>query len=391
MGSPSESASPTSVSAAEDIAFLKRALELARSKEGLTSPNPMVGAVVARDGRVVGEGAYTYEGLRHAEVLALEQAGPPGRAARGSTVYVNLEPCCHQGRTGPCTEALIRAGVARVVAGMRDPNPLVSGRGFEALRAAGVAVEEGLLVEECRRLNEHFARYVRGGVFVTLKAAMTLDGRIAAPESPDGLPRWITGEEARAYVQQLRHQHDALVTGAGTVQADDPLLTDRSGLPRRRPLLRVVLDTKLRLPPESKLVQSARGDLLVVCGPDTPAERVRAFEQRGIEILCLGGGGRKARPKWPAVLEALRAREITSVLLEAGAGLNASALESGLVDKVVLFYAPKLLGGADGVPLFAGRGFPTLRDAPSVRITDLRRIGDDFVVEGYLRPVYEEE
>ena len=386
---PVFSAAPSSASpSTTDLAFLRRALELAQTGEGLTSPNPMVGAVVVRDGRIRGEGSYTYDGLHHAELLALEQAGD---AARGSTLCVNLEPCCHQGRTGPCTEALIRAGVARVVAGVRDPNPQVCGKGFARLRAAGIAVEEGVLAEQCRRLNEHFARYIRGGVFLTLKGAMTLDGRIAAPEDADKQPGWITGEEARACVQGLRHHHDALVTGVGTVLADDPLLTDRSGLPRRRPLLRVVLDSALRLPPDSKLAQSARGDLLVACSADPPQARARKLERRGVEILRLGSAEQGTRPTWSAVLADLRHREVTSVLLEAGATVNASALESGVVDKVVLFYAPKLLGGQDAVPLFGGLGLRSLRDALPVRITELRRIGDDFLVEGYLRPISDED
>ncbi len=392
MGFPSQPAFsatvPPAAASPTNLAFLRRALELAEACEGLTSPNPMVGAVVVRDGRVCGEGSYTYDGLRHAEVLALKQAGD---AARGSTLYVNLEPCCHQGRTGACTEALIQAGVARVVAGMRDPNPQVCGKGFARLRAAGIAVEEPVLAELCQGLNEHFARYIRGGVFVTLKGAMTLDGRIAAPEAGDKRPGWITGGEARACVQQLRHRHDALVTGVGTVLADDPLLTDRSGRHRRRPLLRVVLDSALRLPPESQLAQSARDDVLVVCATDPPQARARALERRGVEILRLGESGSSARPAWAAVLAALRQREVTSVLLEAGATLNATALESGVADKVMLFYAPKLLGGQDAVSLFGGRGLRSLRDALPVRITELRRIGQDFLVEGYLRSIFDED
>jgi diaminohydroxyphosphoribosylaminopyrimidine deaminase/5-amino-6-(5-phosphoribosylamino)uracil reductase len=338
----------------------------------------MVGAVVVKDERVVGEGFYTWDGLRHAEVLALEQAGD---AARGATLYVNLEPCCHQGRTPPCADAVIRAGITRVVTGMPDPNPLVSGGGLARLRAAGIEVEDGVLAEDCRELNAPFARYMAGGVFVTLKGAMTLDGCIAAPEQkPDD--RRITGEEAQAYVQLLRHRHDALITGAGTVLADDPILNDRSGLPRRRPLLRVVMDSALRLPPSGRLAQSAHGDLLVVCVNEASPARQQALEARGVEVLRLSTSGRT--PLDP-VLAALHRREITSALLEAGSALNATVLEGGLVDKVVLFYAPKILGGQDALPLFGGRGFRTLCQARPVRITELRRIGNDFVVEGYLR------
>jgi diaminohydroxyphosphoribosylaminopyrimidine deaminase/5-amino-6-(5-phosphoribosylamino)uracil reductase len=363
---------------AEDRGFLRRALELALRGEALTSPNPMVGAVVVKDERVVGEGFYTWDGLRHAEVIALEQAGD---AARGATLYVNLEPCCHQGRTPPCADAVIRAGITRVVTGMPDPNPLVSGGGLARLRAAGIEVQDGVLAEDCRELNAQFARYMAGGVFVTLKGAMTLDGCIAAPEQkPDD--RRITGQEAQAYVQLLRHRHDALITGAGTVLADDPILNDRSGLPRRRPLLRVVMDSGLRLPPGGRLAQSARGDLLVVCVHEASPARQQALEARGVEVLRLSTSGRT--PLDP-VLAALHRREITSALLEAGSALNATVLEGGLVDKVVLFYAPKILGGQDALPLFGGRGFRTLCQARPVRITELRRVGDDFVVEGYLR------
>ena len=222
---------------------------------------------------------------------------------------------------------------------------------------------------------------------MTLKSAMTLDGRIAAPENQHS-ERALSGEESRACVQRLRHQHDALVTGIGTVLADDPLLSDRSGLPRRRPLLRVVMDSGLRLPPDSRLVKSAQGDLLVVGARQAPPARAEALERRGVEVLLLSSEGRDA---FPALLGILRQREITGLLLEAGARLNASALESGLVDKLVLFYAPKLLGGQDAVPLFAGPGFRTLSQARPVRIAEVRRSGEDIVVEGYLRDPYEDQ
>src|SRR3984893_11363520 len=258
-----------------DEAVLHRALELASEAIGLAPPNPYVGAVIAdAHGNLVGTGTYTYSGRKHAEILALEAAGSK---ARGGTLYINLEPHAHQGRTPPCTNALIAAGIHRVVASMPDPNPKVSGQGFEKLRAAGVQVEVGRLEEQARRLNEAFARYIRHGTpLVTLKAAMTLDGKIASPpvevlERHDGIPPggWVTSEVARAHVQQLRHQNDALMVGAGTILSDDPLLTDRSGRPRRRPLLRVILDSRLRLPIESRLVQNAaaarNNDVLVFC------------------------------------------------------------------------------------------------------------------------------
>src|ERR1700686_274520 len=258
-----------------DEALLHRALELARQGLGLASPNPYVGAVIAdAQGNVVGSGSYTYSGVKHAEVLALEAAG---KKARGATLYINLEPHAHQGRTPPCTDALIAAGIHRVVASMLDPNPKVSGQGFEKLRAAGVHVEVGQIEEQARRMNEAFARYPRHGMpLVTLKAAMTLDGKIAPPPAEvldrhHGIPPggWVTSEVARAHVQELRHQNDALMVGAGTILSDNPLLTDRSGRPRRRPLLPVILASPLRRPLESRLVQSVvaepKNDVLGFC------------------------------------------------------------------------------------------------------------------------------
>src|ERR1700683_5064470 len=248
--------------AATDELFLRRALDLARQGIGLASPNPYVGAVIVdAHGNIAGAGGYTYDGVKHAEVRALDQAGDK---ARGGTLYINLEPHAHQGRTPPCTDALIAAGIHRVVASMPDPNPKVSGRGFEQLRAGGLHVEVGLLEEQPRHLNEGFARYIRHSApLVTLKAAMTLDGKIAPPPADaldrrEGTPAggWITSEVARAHVQELRHQNDALLVGVGTILSDNPLLTDRSGRPRRRPLLRVILDSRLRMPLDSRLAKS---------------------------------------------------------------------------------------------------------------------------------------
>src|SRR5271166_2271732 len=255
-----------------DDQLIQQALDLARAGIGLASPNPYVGAVIAdAEGTVVGSGTFTYDGVRHAEILALDAAGTK---ARGGTLYINLEPHAHQGRTPPCTDALINARIRRVVASMADPNPKVSGRGFEQLRAAGVQVEVGLLEEPARRLNEAFARYIRRGVpLVTLKSALTLDGKIA-PSAGARQPgehadefsgHWITGEIARAHVHELRHQYDAILVGVGTVLADNPLLTDRSGRPRRRPLLRVILDSGLRLPLGSRIAKTAQDDVLVLC------------------------------------------------------------------------------------------------------------------------------
>jgi diaminohydroxyphosphoribosylaminopyrimidine deaminase / 5-amino-6-(5-phosphoribosylamino)uracil reductase len=379
-----------------DEQFLHRALDLARQGIGLASPNPYVGAVIVDPyGTVVGSGVYTYDGVKHAEVLALEQAGD---RARGGTLYINLEPHSHQGRTSPCTDALIAAGIHRVVASMPDPNPKVSGRGFEKLRAAGVHVEVGRLEAEARRLNEAFARYTRHGVpLVTLKAAMSIDGKIALPPTASikqtpGIPAggWITGEAARAHVHEQRHQSDAILVGVGTILADDPLLTDRSGRPRRRALLRVILDSHLRLPLESRLVLSAtndgtfKNDALVFCS-SAEGKRKHELEARGIRVEQVPQAGVSGRPDIHAILRRLGELEITSVMIEGGATVNGMALSSGVVDKVFLYYAPKFLG--EGAVRFAsGAELHSMQ----VERSHLHHFGPDFALEGYLRDPYED-
>jgi diaminohydroxyphosphoribosylaminopyrimidine deaminase/5-amino-6-(5-phosphoribosylamino)uracil reductase len=379
-----------------DEEFLRQALGLARHGIGLTSPNPNVGAVIVGDnGEVVGTGSHTYDGLKHAEILALEQAGERARAA---TMYVNLEPCSHHGRTGPCADALIAAGIRRVVAGVLDPNPLVSGQGFARLREAGVSVASGFLAEECRDLNEAFANYIRRRVpLVTLKTAMTLDGKIAPPpgesENPTALGSasvsggWITSEVARAHVQQLRHQSDAILVGVGTIIADDPLLTDRSGLPRRRPLLRVIVDSRLRLPLESRLVRSGHEDLLVICS-FAEEKRKQTLREHGIRVEQLPAATTDGRPNLEKLVELLGQLEVTSLLVEGGAMINWAALHSGIVDKVFLYYAPKILGGSGAIPFATASGFKTMSDAAYVKSIRLHRFGEDFAVEGYLRDPY---
>ena len=384
-----------------DEQHMRRALELARAGIGLVSPNPAVGAVVVdASGREVGAGTHTYDGVKHAEVLALEQAGA---AARGGTLYLNLEPCSHQGRTGPCADTVIAAGIGRVICSMEDPNPRVAGQGLAKLRASGIGVQVGLFEAEARKLNESFAKYIRlGKPLVTLKSAMTLDGKIAdatkpgtehSSDSGSATPmsegarsgyHWITGEVARAHVQQLRHQNDAILVGVGTVMADDPLLTDRSGLPRRRKLLRVILDSYLRIPPASRVIQTAESDVLVLCSTAEDEAR-RALEAKGIRVMQISGANAEGRPDFGAIVQTLGEMEITSVLLEGGALVNGVALASGEVDKVFLYYAPKILGGG-AVPFIAGED---LRGKPQcVQHFELRRFGEDFALEGYLRDPY---
>jgi len=368
---------PVDTATRTDHQWMEEALALARQGEALASPNPMVGAVIVKNGQEVARAFHTYDGLKHAEVLALEQAGA---AARDATLYTNLEPCSHHGRTGPCTETIIAVGIRRVVAATPDPNPQVNGHGFEQLRAAGIEVVTGIHEEDARRLNEAFAGWIRTGrPFVTLKAALTLDAKIAPAGQPTDETRWVTSEESRAQVQNLRHQSDALITGIGTVLADDPRLTDRTGRPRRRPLLRVVLDAGLRLPLDSQLVRSANGDVLVFCGEDIWMGKRQKLEERGVETLQLKEAA--GRISLPAVLRHLAERQVISVLLEAGARLNAHAVEMNAVDKLWLFYAPKFYG-SDAVPLLAEGALPPLL---SYR---LHRCGPDFALEGYIRDVY---
>lgn len=378
--------------------FLRSAMELAQRGIGLTSPNPLVGALlVDSDGDVVGSGVHTYDGVKHAEVLAIEQAGSK---ARGATLYVNLEPCSHRGRTGPCADAVIAAGIRRVVASMADPNPLVKGQGFGKLRAAGVELATGILEDDARQLNEAFAKYIRQRTpLITLKAAMTLDGKIAPPPGKDQAPPahgaggntggWITSETARAHVHELRHQNDAIMVGVGTVIADDPLLTDRSGQSRRRPLLRVIVDSLLRLPLESRVVQTAQSDVLVLCSFAEEKKKKRLLDH-GIRVEQVAYASTDGRPSMAGVAKRLGELEITSMIIEGGAMVNGAALASGIVDKVFLYYAPKILAGTGAVPFASGPGFQRMSDAAYVRSLRLHRFGEDFAVEGYLRDPYAE-
>jgi diaminohydroxyphosphoribosylaminopyrimidine deaminase/5-amino-6-(5-phosphoribosylamino)uracil reductase len=362
-----------------DARYLREALDLARQGDAQASPNPLVGAILVREGQVVGRGCHTWAGVKHAEILALEEAG---ERARGATLYINLEPCCHQGRTGPCTTALIQAGVVRVVAALEDPNPLVGGQGIRQLRSAGIeAAIAAAFSAEAEKVNEAFVHFMRTRLpLVTLKTALTLDGKIAAPDDNRG---WITSEKARAHVQQLRHSSDAMLTGIGTVLADDCLLTDRSGLPRSRPLLRVVLDSRLRLPLDSQMVRGVAGDLLVVGTSAAPAERRKALESRGVRVLILDG--RDGRSDMCATIEAVAQQQCLSVLIEAGAKVNWAALENGVADKVFFYYAPKILGGLESLSMAGGVGRRRRVDAIRVNRTELHRISpDEFAVEGYI-------
>ena len=363
------------------MSFLEEAIMLARKGRGLTSPNPLVGAVLVKNGEVIGRGVHTYMGVTHAEVLALEQAG---ENARGATLYINLEPCSHQGRTGPCADALIVAGVAKVVAGMEDPNPRVAGEGFRKLRAAGVevVVEES---KEALKVNEPFVHYMRNRKpLVTLKTALTLDGKIAAPDDNRG---WITSATARAHVQQLRHDSDAILTGIGTVLADDCFLTDRSGLPRHRPLMRVVLDSRLRLPVSSQMVARIDSDLAVVTTSAASPEKKKALEDRGAKILTFDGPG--GRADIHRTVQWLGEQQYLSLLVEAGSKVNWAVLEAEAADKVYFYYAPKILGGTESLSMAGGIGRRRRADAIQIRNIALHSISpDEFAVEGYVHRDY---
>lgn len=359
---------------------MEHALGLARKGIGLASPNPQVGCVIVNDGQIVGEGFHQYEWRDHAEIVALKSAG---QKARGATLYVNLEPCNHTGRTGPCTEAIVVAGVRRVVAAMPDPNPITSGKGFARLRAANIETVSAVLEEEARNVNEAFACWIRTKQpFVTLKSALTLDGQLALAKLAQRKKRmWISSEESRAEVQRMRHASDALLTGIGTILADDPLLTDRSGLPRRKRLLRVVLDAKLRLKPSSRIVQTADDDLLVFTAAPLKSPKARRLQKEGVEVLRAPATG--GRINLNAVLTELGQREILSLLLESGSTLNGATLSAGLVHKLMLFYAPKF-AGQTGVP-FAHMPVPASWPLPNIRV---QQFGSDVAIQAYLQDVY---
>jgi diaminohydroxyphosphoribosylaminopyrimidine deaminase/5-amino-6-(5-phosphoribosylamino)uracil reductase len=358
---------------------MTRALALALRGVALAHPNPTVGAVLVKNNRVIGEGFHDYDKRDHAEIVALKKAG---KKARGATLYVTLEPCCTFGRTGPCTQAIIASGVRRVVAAIQDPNPAVAGKGLARLRRAGIRVITGVCEEEARRRNDDFAKWIRTGLpLVTLKTALTLDGQIAQRA---GSVTWITSESSREAVQRLRHQADALLTGIGTVLADDPRLSDRTGKPRRRRLLRAVVDSRLRTPLKSKLVKSAQGDLVIFTVQPLESPEARALVRAGVEVVRLPAN--RGHVDLPAAIRELGRRQLLNLLLEAGAELNGAALESGIVDKMILFYAPKIMG-TGGVPM-ARIPSRLFAKSPVLKNLTVTRYGADFAVQGYFHDVY---
>lgn len=357
-----------------DEFYMNMALELAQGALGQTGVNPVVGCVIVKDGRVVGLGAHLRQGEAHAEIHALQMAG---HEAKGSTVYVTLEPCSHFGRTPPCADRLIDEGVARVVVATLDPNPAVAGRGANRLREAGIRVEIGCLADRARLLNEVFNKYIVTRMpFVALKTASTLDGKIA---SRTGDSKWITGEASRAYVHTLRHRYQAIMVGVGTVIADDPMLTARLPVPALDPIP-VVVDSRLRIPDTARVL--SRPGAILLTTEQAPPERRKQLEDRGAVVLVAGEG---PKVDLPLAMKWLGEREIASVLLEGGGRLNGSMLENRLVDKCYLFYAPKIIGGSDAPANFQFAGYDRMAEAITLERIQVQTFGDDVCLIGYPR------
>lgn len=360
---------------AKEESYLRLALRLARKAEGRTSPNPIVGAVLVRDGRIVGAGYHQFAGGDHAEIAALKRAG---RKARGATLYITLEPCSHYGRTPPCTRALIDAGIKEVVAGTPDPNPIVAGQGFRQLRRAGINVRVGLLEAKCRALIEPFTKYItRRLPFMTLKLAATLDGKIA---TVSGDARWISNVESRQWVHRLRNQVDAVLVGVETVRTDDPQLTCR--IPGGRDPWRVVLDSRLRIPISARILrQRGPGKTIVATTGGVSAAKASAIEALGAQVWRLPL--RHGRVSWLPLLKKLASSGVVSVMIEGGASIAASALKEKIVDKIVFVYAPKILGG-DGRVMFDALGIRRMRQSIAVKRLQVQKSGCDLIVSGYL-------
>jgi diaminohydroxyphosphoribosylaminopyrimidine deaminase/5-amino-6-(5-phosphoribosylamino)uracil reductase len=360
-----------------ELQFMKKAIALAKKGSFRVRPNPKVGCVLVKKGKIISEGYHEHFGGPHAEINALRVAGAK---AKGSTMYTNLEPCCHYGKTPPCTEAIIKAGVKEVIVGMVDPNPLVNGKGLRELKARGVKIKLGVLGEECAKLNERYIKYMtRGLPFVILKSAMSLDGKIA---TPSGDSKWITNEASRKYARTLRNKVDAILVGIDTVLQDDPeLLSSRPG---KKPI-RVILDSHLRIPLDARVLNS-RATTIVVGQKDADKKRIESLQARGVEVLLI--------PKWRKhpgrgldlkfLMKKLARRGVTSLLIEGGGKVNASALEMGLVDKFLFFIAPKIIGGENSITPVEGEGVDRIGEAIKLKDIKVRRFGEDVLFEGYI-------
>lgn len=365
--------------------YMRRAIELAKKGSGHVNPNPLVGAVIVRDGEIIGEGYHECYGQLHAERNAIANAKKRGNSLEGSTIYVTLEPCCHYGKTPPCTEAIIEEKIARVVVGSDDPNPLVSGKGFQMLREKGIEVIPHFLKEECDAMNHVFFHYIRTGTpYVAMKYAMTMDGKIACYT---GDSKWVTGEESRAHVQTLRNHYKGIMAGIGTVLADDPMLNCR--IEGGRDPIRIIADSYLRIPIDSQLVRTAgQQPLIVACLPDADEEKAAQLQEKGVEVLRIPGvttaditEEQKEVISLPVLMKELGARKIDGILLEGGGQLNESALQAGIVDRIYCYIAPKIFGGAQAKTPVEGQGLTRAADAWQFNRIGMQEFGQDILLE----------
>lgn len=365
--------------------YMRSAIELAKKGSGHVNPNPLVGAVIVRDGEIIGEGYHECYGQLHAERNAIANAKKRGNSLEGSTIYVTLEPCCHYGKTPPCTEAIIEEKIARVVVGSDDPNPLVSGKGFQMLREKGIEVIPHFLKEECDAMNHVFFHYIRTGTpYVAMKYAMTMDGKIACYT---GDSKWVTGEESRAHVQTLRNHYKGIMAGIGTVLADDPMLNCR--IEGGRDPIRIIADSHLRIPMDSQLVRTAgQQPLIVACLPDADEEKAAQLQEKGVEVLRIPGvttaditEEQKEVISLPVLMKELGARKIDGILLEGGGQLNESALQAGIVDRIYCYIAPKIFGGAQAKTPVEGQGLTRAADAWQFNRIGMQEFGQDILLE----------
>lgn len=365
--------------------YMRRAIELAKKGSGHVNPNPLVGAVIVRDGEIIGEGYHECYGQLHAERNAIANAKKRGNSLEGSTIYVTLEPCCHYGKTPPCTEAIIEEKIARVVVGSDDPNPLVSGKGFQMLREKEIEVIPHFLKEECDAMNHVFFHYIRTGTpYVAMKYAMTMDGKIACYT---GDSKWVTGEESRAHVQTLRNHYKGIMAGIGTVLADDPMLNCR--IEGGRDPIRIIADSHLRIPMDSQLVRTAgQQPLIVACLPDADEEKAAQLQEKGVEVLRIPGvttaditEEQKEVISLPVLMKELGARKIDGILLEGGGQLNESALQAGIVDRIYCYIAPKIFGGAQAKTPVEGQGLTRAADAWQFNRIGMQEFGQDILLE----------
>ena len=365
--------------------YMRRAIELAKKGSGHVNPNPLVGAVIVRDGEIIGEGYHECYGQLHAERNAIANAKKRGNSLEGSTIYVTLEPCCHYGKTPPCTEAIIEEKIARVVVGSDDPNPLVSGKGFQMLREKGIEVIPHFLKEECDAMNHVFFHYIRTGTpYVAMKYAMTMDGKIACYT---GDSKWVTGEESRAHVQTLRNHYKGIMAGIGTVLADDPMLNCR--IEGGRDPIRIIADSHLRIPMDSQLVRTAgQQPLIVACLPDADEEKAVQLQEKGVEVLRIPGvttaditEEQKEVISLPVLMKELGARKIDGILLEGGGQLNESALQAGIVDRIYCYIAPKIFVGAQAKTPVEGQGLTRAADAWQFKRIGMQEFGQDILLE----------